>query len=427
MNKTNLSKKIRELIVTKNGTIEENEYLTKQIARCSEGHLEAKEYIKNLIRIYLKDEGIQDENLVDEIFSENWGLGILEKYDTSDVDEIIVLGKEILLKKNGQKIRVKETFNNYDEIKAIMRRCLEFNKIKDLNEANAVVSSVRADGSRVQIVIPPVSEYPILNIRKFGFIPTTENMLNDGTFTQKHVDILKTCVKGRANILIIGDTETGKSTVIKWLVGFIEEDKIIATIESEFELYLKKMFPNKLIIPMQERDNYNINFLFPVTLRQSVDIIVLSEIRRSYEALELSKSMTRGHSGSISSFHDLSADGAINSLASLTLESGMNINFDSLKFMFAKSIDLVIKMRKLPMDEEHKEKKICEGIYEIKENVDNLTFQEIPIMQLKIDEENPANSHEQIYCNSISEKLKGKLNYYGVKKSEINEIFKVGD
>lgn len=424
LRKREINEKVKLYIINKSGTEEENKIHTEKLAKCSEGDLEAKKYVKNLIEEYLKKENYSyDQELIDEIYAYNWGLGILEKYDTPDVDEIIVLGTEILLKKNGKKIRVKEKFNDYEEVITIMRRCIEFNKEKDLNKANATKSSVRADGSRIQIVIPPVSEYPVLNIRKFGFAPTTENMLKDGTFTQKHVDILSTLVKGRANIIVIGDTESGKTTTLKWLVSFMDDDLIIGTLESEFEMYLKRLYPDKLIIPMQERENYPMNDLFPITLRQSVDLIIPGEVRKSYEAIEYTNAATRGHSGSMTSFHSLNARGAIDNLATLVMRSGTNIDFNSLKFIFAQAIDIVIKMKKLPKDKDGREKKICEGIYEIVENEENLTFEVVPIIELKYDEENPEESNEQIYLNSISEKLKHKLNVYGVKMSEINKVF----
>ncbi len=400
---------------------------TQMLTGCSSGNLEAKKYVKTMIKNILINKGIKNEeieNLTNKIYSSKWGLGILDKYDTDDVDEIIILGKEIILKKGGKKIRVKEKFNDYSEVISIMQRSIEFNKKRDLNEMNAIVSSTRADGARIHITIPEVSEYPILNIRKFPFIGTTENMLKEGTFTQKHVDILSTLVGGLANICIIGDPETGKSTTLSWLMSFLDDDLILATMESDFELYAKKKFSNKLIVPLQERENYPMSVIFPGTLRQSVDLVIVSEIRESHEALEFANAATRGMSGSMTTFHDRSPQGAINDLARLVvMANGANIDFAALKHLFADAIDIIIKMRKLPKDMDGKQKKICDGIYEIIANDEDMSFKVVPIMKLVIDKENPEKSDKHQYLNSISDRLKSKLNENGVKMSKINNVF----
>lgn len=422
MDKQEIKERIHHLIVYKEGTEEERKSHTLKLSECFEVP-EARRYVKSLIKGHLKDEEIEDEDFIDEIFAEYWGLGILEKYNTDDVDEIIVLGKEILIKKNGKKIRVEEKFNSYDEVEAIMRRCIEFSKKPDLNENNAIVSSSSADGSRLQIVIPTVSEFPVFNIRKFPFVGTTKNMLDEGTFTQRHVEILSPLAQGRANICIIGDPETGKSTTLTWLLSFLDDDLLIATLENDFELHIKKKYPNKLVIPMQEREKYPMNVLFPTVLRQSVDLVIVGEVRKSYEALEYANAATRGLSGSMTTFHDYSATGAINNLASLAMQQGLNIDYISLKYLFARAINIIIKMRKLPKDKYGKERKVCEGIYEIVINEQNMTFEEVPIIKLQIDEDNPVNSNKHIFMNSISDRLKLKLNEYGVKMSDINRAF----
>lgn len=400
---------------------------TQMLTSCSAGNLEAKKYVKTLIKNILAGKRIKNEeteDLANKIFSNKWGLRLLDKFDTDDVDEIIVLGKEIVLKKGGKKIRVKEKFNDYSEVISIMHRCIEFNKKRDLNETNAIVTSSRADGARIHITIPEVSEYPLLNIRKFPFVGTTENMLKEGTFTQSHVDKMSTLVRGRANICIIGDPETGKSTTLSWLMSFLEDDLIIATMESDFELYAKKKYPNKLIMPLQERENYPMSVIFPGTLRQSVDLVIVSEVRKSYEALEYANAATRGLSGSMTTFHDRSALSTINNLARLVvMEKGANIDFAAMKHLFADAIDVIIKMRKLPKDSDGKQKKICDGIYEIIANDEDMSFNVVPIMKLEINEENPEKSCKHQYLNSISDKLKLKLNENGVKMSEIKRVF----
>ncbi len=416
----------KQVIHKKFPTEELSHLHTQMLINCSAGDIGAKKYVKTMIKNELFSMDISKEEveiLTTKIYANKWGLKILERYDTDDVSEIIVLGKEIVLKKGGKKIRVKEKFNDYNEVISVMHRCTEFNKKKDLNEMNAIVSSTRADGARIHIMIPEVSEYPILNIRKYPFLGTTENMLKEGTFTQKHVDILSTLVGGLADICIIGDPETGKSTTLSWLMSFLDDDLIIATMESDFELHAKKMFPNKLIAPLQERENYPMSAIFPGILRQSVDLVIVSEIRESPEALEFANAATRGMSGSLTTFHDRSPKSTINDLARLVAMGGVNIDFASLKHLFADAIDIIIKMRKLPKDKDGKQKKICDGIYEIIASDEDMSFEVVPIMKLVINEENPEKSDQHQYLNSISDELKHKLNENGLKMSKINKVF----
>ena len=122
--------------------------------------------MKSLIHKNLIEEGIRNEDLLheltDKLYSTNWGLGHLDKYDTDDIDEIMVHGTKILIQKNGVVQKVPEEFNSYDEVIAIIRRCLEFDKSKDINEKNCVVLTKRIDGSRITAVIPREGKMPYL-------------------------------------------------------------------------------------------------------------------------------------------------------------------------------------------------------------------------------------------------------------------------
>lgn len=400
---------------------------TEMLIKCSAGDESAKQYIKTLIKNILyvmnisKDE---TEEITSKIFASKWGLGIIEKYYMKDVDEIIVHGKKVLLKKQGEIVEVNEKFKDIDEVIAIMRRVLEFDKTKDLNYNNAIIEAKRVDGSRINEVTEPVGKYPYLNIRKFdSFYPSTENMLKYGTLSEEEVEVLSTLVKGRANILIAGEMESGKTTFINWLLQFIPKNLITGIMETKRELYPDILYPEKFWVLLEEvLPKYPMSELFKTMLRMSVDIMIIGECRGD-EVNELVKAMTRGHSGSMGSVHSMGPLEAIDDLADMVLESGKIADLKSIKYRIARAINIVVKLRKLPSDDNNKRKKVCAGIYEIITERNDMKYDAVPLFEFEIDEENPSDSGNHVRKNTISAGLRKKLNDYGVKMSEIKRVF----
>ncbi|MDD4805028.1 MAG: ATPase, T2SS/T4P/T4SS family [Candidatus Pacebacteria bacterium] len=419
MDKEIIKEKIYHKIVNRDGFGSDSREHTEQLINCSRGDIQAKEYVKNLIVQELSDEGIDDEELVKEIFAEKWGLGILEKYDRPDVDEIMVHGTRILLQIKGEPHEVEERFKDYDEVIAVMRRVLEFDRTKDLNIKNAMISARRKDGSRIQAVIPPVGKMPYLNIRKFeSFMPTTENMLKTDTLTKEEIDVLSTLVKGRANIVVIGEMGSGKTTFLKWLIQFFPDNLIVGTLETTFELNLDKLYPDKYFVQLEERlPDYPLAVEFAAMLRQNVDVILVGECR-SYEVNELIKAMSRGHSGSLGSAHSMGPIEVIDDFADMVLESGKSVDLGALKYRIARAVDLVVKFRKLP-----NRKRVMAGLYEIVADEKSMSYSAVPLFEFELDEEDPKDNGRHVKRGTISDKLKYKLNSYGVSKSEIERVF----
>ncbi len=425
MNDFNKVKKIiYDGITNKIHTSEEERIIhTENLINCSAGDEEARLYVKKIIasELQLQNIGLSEKELfrlTDEIYSEYWGLGIIDKYDTTDVDEIMVLGTDILVFKGKEVIKVNEKLESFDENIAIMRRCLEFDKSKDLNAKNAKVEAKRKDGARITAVIPPIAKVPYLNIRKFdSFVPTTENMLKSKTITKDMVELFKLLVQGRANIVVIGEMGSGKTTFIKWLMQFIQDNLLVGILETRFELQPEKLYPKKLWVQLEERlPDYPLADLFTIMLRQNVDIIIVGECR-SYEVNELIKAMSRGHSGCMGSGHSTDAEGMIDDFADMVLESGKNVDLQALKYRIAKAVDIVVKLRKLP-----NRQKTCAGVYELISDETSMTYKSIPLFEFEIDEEDVNDTGKHVRKNNISDSLKNKLNSYGVKYSSMQNI-----
>jgi len=420
----NIENYVYEKIINKEGSRELKEIHTQNLINCSAGDEAAKQYVKRLIKNILLDMGIQNqEELTNKIYANKWGLRILEKYDLKDVDEIITHGLKVLLKKQGEIIEVPEKFKDENEAISVMRRTLEFDKTKDLNYSNAIVEAKRRDGARLNAVVGPVGKYPYLNIRKFdSFLPTTENMLKTKTLSKEEVEVLSMLVKGRANILIIGEMESGKTTFINWLLQFIPVNLITGIMETRRELYPDMLYPEKHWVQLEETPKYPMHELFKTMLKMSVDIIIVGECRGD-EVNELIKAMSRGHSGSMGTAHCMDALGAIDDFADMMLESGKIVDLKALKYRIARTIDIVVKLRKLPTKEDGKRRKVCSGVYEIIAERDEMKYHAIPLFEFEIDEENPSDNGNHVKKNTISNDLRKKLNEYGVKMSEIIKVF----
>lgn len=419
-----IEKYVYESIINKEGSGELKEIHTQNLINCSAGDESAKQYVKRLIRNVLLHMDIKNQDaLIDKIYANKWGLGILEKYDLKDVDEIITHGPKVLLKKQGEIIRVPERFNDENEAISVMRRILEFDKTRDLNYNNAIVEAKRRDGARINAVIEPVGKYPYLNIRKFdSFLPTTENMLKTCTLSKEEVEVLSILVKGRANILIIGEMESGKTTFINWLLQFIPDNLITGIMETRRELCPDVLYPEKNWVQLEETYKYPMHELFKTMLKMSVDIMIVGECRGD-EVNELIKAMSRGHSGSMGTAHCMDAIGAIDDFADMMLESGKIVDLKALKYRIAKSIDIIVKLRKLPTREDGKRRKVCAGIYEIITERDEMKYDAKPLFEFEIDEENPSDNGNHVKKKSISKELRKKLNEFGVKISEIKKVF----
>lgn len=422
---------VYEQVINKEFTSKELGKLhTRMLINCSYD-IEAKRYVKLLIKNSLLNISIPNEvieEVTNKIYANKWGLGIIEKYDLPEVDEIIVHGQKVLLKKQGEIIEISERFKDTEEVISVIRRALESDNTKDLNYNNAIIEAKMATGSgvytRLNAVTDPVGKYPYFNYRKFdSFFPSTENMLKTRTLDAEEVEALATLVKGRANILIVGEMESGKTTFINWLMQFIPKNLITGIMETRRELYPDILYPDRYWVQLEEvLPQYPMKELFKTMLRMSVDIMIVGESRGD-EINELIKAMSRGHSGSMSNIHSLDELSAIDDVADMMMETGKVADLESVKYRIARAIDIIIKLRKLPSDNENKRRKVCAGIYEIVTCRDEMNYDAIPLFEFEIDEEDPADGGIHKRKGTISSGLRKKLNSYGVKMSEIKRVF----
>ena len=291
-------------------------------------------------------------SLREQIFDDIRNLGILEKYLKDEkVTEIMVIGPEkVFIERNGQIQRTADRFDTAEEVYQIIDQILApINRV--VNESSPVVDGRLPDGSRVHIVIPPISlEGPTITIRKFqrGGM-TIEDLISYESFPPELEPILSTFVKAHYNILISGATNSGKSSLINALSVYIGKEERIITIEDSAELqffHVDNLVRLETRNPNAEGENeVTMNDLIKASLRMRPNRIIVGEVRGA-EAFSMLQAFSTGHSGSLSSIHANSAGDALSRLETMVL-MGMDLPLRAIRGQIASSIDLVIHLGRL--------------------------------------------------------------------------------
>ena len=237
------------------------------------------------------------------------GFDVLEKYlGDSSISEIMVIGaSRIFVEQNGKIRRIEEHFSEEGDVYRLIEQIVAPTN-RMVNEACPIVDSRLPDGSRVHIVLPPVSlEGPVITIRKFlkGGM-TIEKLLAFEEFPEKLTGILSALVKSRYNILISGATNSGKSSLLNALAEYIGKRERVITIEDSAELQL---FHVENLVRLETRNanmegenEITMQDLIKASLRMRPDRIIVGEVRGA-EAMSMLQALSTGHSGSVSSIH----------------------------------------------------------------------------------------------------------------------------
>lgn len=287
------------------------------------------------------------ESFLDKVYSEIFGLGILEKYlfDKS-VTDIFIQNTEMLIIKDGVKQYLGEVFNSIDDLNVIVER-IKISSGKTFDQRIPFLNARLFDGSRCSIVIPPISDKIYITIRVFNCIDfELEDLLRHEMFSARELDLLKDFVRHNKNILIAGSTGSGKTTLLNTLAKLIPKSEIINLIQDLPEIKLPS-HPFVRILTTRaktrEIDNeINQDRLVFETLRMKADRIILGEVRDCMAAYQLLQALNTGHRGSFSTIHSDSAYDALLRLEMLAMEYKENLNIKAVKKIIARAIDVVI-------------------------------------------------------------------------------------
>lgn len=423
-----ISKRVVEVLTNPKGTREEKEKHNETLARCAKGDVLAQRQVKSLIAKVLTEERLVDAGIMgivtEQIYKDNYGLGVIEDlYRDDTISEIWVNGYDsIWIDKGGVKYRVNTQFKDDEDVKRVINLMIRFDK-KSISPTNPRVECRMADGSRLTCMIPPTANRPYINIRKFNtFKISTENYIKAGTFNKEMAEYMQKLVKGRANIIISGETNSGKTTLLKYLVDFINPRYRLGTIETHFELKLDETYPDRNIVCFEAHEEYPVNVtmkdLFVSMLRFSPDIIIVGEAR-STEAEEMIKAMRRGHQGSLGTIHSSSPELAIADIMDMINEDGKARNAEMLLKKVTNAVDIIIQLRRFE-DGKRRITRISE-IWATPESEIEFRYEIRDLWKWIVDEKHPDKGYFK-KINSVSPELRNKLYYYGLSKEEAESL-----
>jgi pilus assembly protein CpaF len=293
------------------------------------------------------------EELVARVAERSFGLGPIEPLlRDASVDEVMVNGAGVVWVERGGRLEPTDVrFGSAAELRDVIERILA-PLGRRVDEAEPLCDARLPDGSRVNVVIPPLApDGPIVTVRRFrarGL--SADDLVAAGTWEPPLRDLLARAVRARLSVLISGGTGSGKTTTLNALSSFVPSDERIVTIEDTLELRLRQPHVVRLEArppSVEGRGEVTIRRLVRNALRMRPDRIVVGEVRGG-EALDMLAAMTTGHDGSLSTVHAGSPEEALRRLETLALMAGVGLPHAAIREQVADAIDLVVHQARLP-------------------------------------------------------------------------------
>jgi pilus assembly protein CpaF len=281
------------------------------------------------------------------------GLGPLEPLLSDPaVDEVMVNGPdEVYVERRGRLERTGVRFGSEAELMHAVERILA-PLGRRVDEASPLCDARLADGSRVNVVIPPLSlSGPCVTVRRFrrqGF--SLRELVAGGTLPAELAELLALCVAARASVLVTGGTGSGKTTTLNALSGAIPGEERIVTIEDAAELRLRQRHVVRLESRppnLEGRGEITIRQLVVNALRMRPDRIVVGEVRGA-EALDMLQALNTGHDGSLTTVHANSPVDALRRIETLALMAGVGLPHAAVRDQVASALDVVVHQARLP-------------------------------------------------------------------------------
>ena len=282
-------------------------------------------------------------HLIADIQDEMLGLGPIQSLLNDDsITEVMVNGpKKVFVERLGKLELTDVKFHDNAHLMNIVERILT-PLGRRIDESSPLVDARLEDGSRVNIIIPPLSLVgPAITIRKFSKTPlSVENLISFGTMDEKMALFLRACVKARINILVSGGTGSGKTTTLNVSIVTIE-DAAELRLQQEHVVTLESRPAN-----IEGKGQITIRDLVRNALRMRPDRIIVGEVR-SGEALDMLQAMNTGHDGSLTTAHANSPRDALSRLETMVLMSGLELPVRAIREQISSAIDLIIQQSRI--------------------------------------------------------------------------------
>lgn len=340
-----------------NKAVEEiRKYVLDNLALNQLDDKELEAEIEEIVLNKFADEPVSVNEKVDitsRVYSSVRGFGLLDVImKDDDITEVMINGPdEIFIEKNGRLIHLDDKFESERQLEDIIQRIVGLAG-REVNQANPIVDTRLKDGSRVNVVLPPISlKGAIVTIRKFSKKPMTiEQLIKYGSIDEEIAKALEILVKAKYNIIVSGGTGSGKTTFLNALSNFIPRDERIITIEDSAELQIAGV---DNLVSLETRNanavgsgEITIQDLIKSALRMRPERIIVGEVRGA-EALDMLQAMNTGHDGSLSTGHANSTNDMLSRLETMVLRGTDNLPLDAVRQQIASAVDIIIQLSRL--------------------------------------------------------------------------------
>lgn len=309
----------------------------------------------------------QRVSIVEQVFSSIRGFGLLDSIIKDEtITEVMINGPEnVFIEQKGRLFKLDKQFESQRKLEDIIQRIVGLAG-REVNQANPICDTRLPDGSRVNVVLPPVALCgPTVTIRKFSKDPMTiEKLIAYGSITQEIADKLEILVRAKYNIFISGGTGSGKTTFLNALSNYIPKDERVITIEDSAELQIKGV---ENLVRLETRNAntagagaITIRDLIKSSLRMRPERIVVGEVRGG-EALDMLQAMNTGHDGSLSTGHANSVHDMLSRLETMVLQGSAGLPLEAIRQQIASAVDIIIHLSRL-RDKSRKTMEICEVV-----------------------------------------------------------------
>ncbi|MBN4056578.1 MAG: pilus assembly protein [Alkaliphilus sp.] len=314
-----------------------------------------EEMIEKIVFLEMNEENLtmqERKYVIDAVFNAIRRLGVLQPLiDDESITEIMVNGHEsIFVEREGATTKLDAKFESQKKLEDVIQTIVaKVNRV--VNESSPIVDARLSDGSRINVVLPPVAlNGPILTIRKFRKDKITiEDLIETNSITKEVAKFLEDLVKAKYNIFVCGGTGSGKTTFLNALSNLIPKDERIITIEDSAELQIRGI---QNLVTLETRNantegkgRITIRDLIKSSLRMRPDRIIVGEVRGE-EAIDMLQAMNTGHDGSLSTGHSNSTKDMISRLETMVL-SGTQMPIEAIRQQIGSAIDIIINLSRL--------------------------------------------------------------------------------